>query len=549
MTDTPIINDTTERIELTYRTTGAPIGAPEYTVQLDYLVIACEPNALCDRCDYSPLEKTIFGKFENFTFHTTLLKVKVNKENPAHYGVIFAPSILETMSGKVYGYRNETAKALSAGTENPIDTAEPHLKADSIDPAVAAANELAYNYVTVYQIVRTKDAPSDPSKFKQWIDELMRQGLSDDVNWCYGTDFEILDHVTTPYFDHFTDADLKNYLPWKYLGIQGKRNTIFVHASTCFESVLDIYQYIQMLLTDDANKIGLPTDKTAAIGILGAGPSGLMFGSVLRDMEYTNVTIYEKSGRIGGKTHTIKKLQMRKDGSELNVICELGTCYLSPAYDHFVKDMSRFRQGNDRIGFGGAGGMFRGIMTKDQLGPDPNPHGVIPYGAYIIRKAAMELGAPDAPPQKIISTMERDLTRYIALREDLLGHHTPMPMVPPRKLFNEKSSQSFLDFLSEERPDGGNLTSLIGLLQYGYSVQGYGTLKNIPAYYGLIWVSTRVAQAIIDAFKDPKINVVTAWSEGWGNLWEQMATPRPDTGLTPLNVQFSVDTVRIVRPS
>jgi len=40
--------------------------------------------------------------------------------------------------------------------------------------------------------------------------------------------------------------------------------------------------------------------------------------------------------------------------------------------------------------------------------------------------------------------------------------------------------QAFYEFLESHQ-----LLSLVGLLQYGYEVQGYGGLTNIPAYYGL----------------------------------------------------------------
>ena len=63
----------------------------------------------------------------------------------------------------------------------------------------------------------------------------------------------------------------------------------------------------------------------------------------------------------------------------------------------------------------------------------------------------------------------------------------PMPLKPPKDFLRAPSSQTFLDFLSAKDKDGKDLKSLIGLLQFGYSVQGYGTLDHIPAYYGLVW--------------------------------------------------------------
>lgn len=80
------------------------------------------------------------------------------------------------------------------------------------------------------------------------------------------------------------------------------------------------------------------------------------------------------------------------------------------------------------------------------------------------------------------------------------------------------------------------LKGLIGLLDYAYSVQGYGPLADIPAYYGLVWISPALALLLdLEAyFGDP---LVTYWTKGWGDAWKQMAamlstTTRIERGVT-----------------
>ena len=80
-------------------------------------------------------------------------------------------------------------------------------------------------------------------------------------------------------------------------------------------------------------------------------------------------------------------------------------------------------------------------------------------------------------------------------------------------------------------------------------MQGYGTLDHIPAYYGLVWFTPVVAQAISKALVNPNLNVVTAWELGWGNLWAQMVKPNPGANMPPLQIRMNVDTLRIKRPS
>jgi len=72
------------------------------------------------------------------------LKVKRNNAKPDH-GVIFAPTRLNDMAGAVYGYRNETGKAFGMSIANA--------------PGVRPANDLPFNWVTVYQLVRTEKLP------------------------------------------------------------------------------------------------------------------------------------------------------------------------------------------------------------------------------------------------------------------------------------------------------------------------------------------------------------------------------------------------------
>ena len=57
------------------------------------------------------------------------------------------------------------------------------------------------------------------------------------------------------------------------------------------------------------------------------------------------------------------------------------------------------------------------------------------------------------------------------------------------------------------------------MLEYAYSVQGYGPLKQIPAYYGMIWISLPLTLGLI--FSDKP--AVTVLSKGWLDIWTQMA--------------------------
>ncbi|MEF2546248.1 NAD(P)-binding protein [Aurantimonas sp. E1-2-R+4] len=500
-------------------------GAPAVEKNCDLLVVACDPRNLRMVCSFTGEEVSVFSRLTNFTFHTTLVKVKVPSSKP-EFGIILNPDAIDEMGGAVSGYRNETAKQFSLET----------------------ANGMVENLVTVYQLQGAAGTP--------WTNEQFLRNLHDtlpQLEWWPYPEFEVVHDdsgqpisLTTPYFDHFTNDGLTAKMPWHYLGVQGTGHTIYVHGSTCFESVLQCWQYGGMLL-EEQQKLGwrLPSDLSASIIVLGAGPSGLLFAHRLQERGYRNVEILESSDRIGGKTHTVTLHEPSPHDSGAATACELGTCYLSPAYDKMVTALGRFLEGNCRHGFyimkdhsDPENRSFRGMVAE---GLTPGIHlseATISYDEYVILKGQVANG--EKPDPRRAKETERKigeaLGKYDVLVHQYLGSELPLPFHPPQKLLDKRYS-SFYDFL--ERND---LLILTGLLEYSYSVQGYGPLKHIPAYYGMIWISLPLTKAILKSYKSKDATpMVTVLSKGWLALWEEMRTK------VPLNVTLNTTIERIDR--
>jgi hypothetical protein len=484
--------------------------------QYALLVIACEPRNLIGICDYSEEELQIFEKLVSYTFHTTLVKVRVPENKPNH-GVIFAPGPLGKMEGDFYGFRNESAKHFG----------------------LKIANEMEENIVTIYQLLGPTSTPWTPADFQEVLERQLRTSSW----WPYGDQYEILKSVTTPYFDHFDMADLRGGLPWKLLDLQGQNSTIFVHGFTCFESVLHCWSYANLMLEPRFGaKSALPENLDAPIVILGAGVSGLLFASRLKALGYTNIDILEKTDRYGGKTHTVVEDGPYPKNSETKekTVCELGTCYLSPAYKPMVDALANYLVGNHQIDFTKKDPNFRGIVTKDELPPSFNADLVMDYGEYVILKAEAELGyLHDELIDRLVAKIDLaiDLAKYSLLHLEYMGLHMPMPATPPSALQREFGKQNFLEFLEYH-----NLLALVGVLQYGYEVQGYGVLRQIPAYYGLVWITPAITWTILmDSLYLEDTPIVTAWTLGWGNLWKQIVEKNG------LNITLNAETVRITR--
>jgi NAD(P)-binding Rossmann-like domain len=493
--------DNAAAIKLTYTLRDTPI-----TKEFALLIIACDPRNLINICDYSPEEIAIFNELVNFTFHTTLLKVKVNPKTWRQHGVIFAPGPLDLMDGSVYGFRNESAKQFT------LDTAK----------------EMEYNLVTVYQLLGVTDQKWTPDQFQK----VLKEQLKTLDWWPFGEDYEIRESVTTPYFNHFRANALKTGRPWELLGRQGSRSTLLVHASTCFESALHCWDYARLMLdTAPGASQALPPDKNAPIAILGAGVSGLLFATRLTQLGYTNIQILETCDQYGGKTHTFIEHGPYPPNSQEPTVCELGTCYLSPAYDSFVQDLStpvNFLEGNEQIDFTLGRPTFRGIATQGQLPSDFCAPSVMNFADYVVWKAAAEMGKPKDELSLVEAQLALavDLALYGLLHPLYVGWQPPMPTTKPDSLEGPFGQQTFLDFLKAQ-----GLTALVGSLQYGYEVQGYGPLTEIPAYYGLLWITPPTTWTILLDALPPWIadilglkqeSVVTAWTKGWGDVWRQI---------------------------
>jgi hypothetical protein len=473
-------------------------GKSESIIKKDceLLVIACEPRNLYGICDYTPKERAIFDKLRNFTFHTSLLKVEVKSSSAQtnEYAVMFAPKILEEMNGSVYAFRNESAKQF--GHE--------------------VAKGMTHNLVTVYQLVGETPTPVTADFF----DKILNEQLSNSDWWPFSGNYEVLHKVITPYFDHFSNEDLKKGLPWELLSLQGQNNTLYVHGFTCFESVLHCWEYAKLMLEVDSAEQALPKNLNAPIVILGAGVSGLLFAVRLKRLGYKNIEILESTDRYRGKTHTFIEDGPYPSGSNEKTVCELGTCYLSPAYYHMIDELKEFLEGNEQIDFANnqdsqdSQDNFRGIVTKGAFPNLPVP-AIIPYPNYIILKAINLLGLPqDSNPELVQKRIAFDLIKYCILHWEIMGAQKPMPPKPPTALLEK----TFYEFLEENK-----MLSLVGMMEYIYSVQGYGVMTKIPAYYGLIWITPIVIQSILfDNFSPENVPVVTAWKKGWGDLWKQI---------------------------
>lgn len=502
------------KVQITFESSYS--GGGKRTKDYDLLIVACDPRALAPVLNYSSDELAVFNKFQNCHIHTTCVTIK--RSVPVDYGVIFSPPKNEAMDGDIYAFRNETAKQFGKD----------------------AANKLDNNVFTIYQLAGAKSAVKTAKDFATIFEKQV-----DNLDWFkHGGIVERHgEPMTTPYFDHFDKSEIKAGLPWDYLKLQGKHNTLFVHASTCFESAFHCWGYARDLMTQyQPSMDALPTDKqNAKIAIIGAGVSGILAANRLQQLGYNmkNVDLLEKTGRFGGKTHTRDVDGPTPPGKQdEKTVCELGTCYLSPAYKHMVHNLYQYLIDNEPAGFGTKDGVFRGIDVRGSLVPVPADGPVMSYPEYVIKEASYILDKWEWVTEDVLG---EELVIYIYEHFKCMGGKSPMPLEPPQYFLDNYGDSSFGDFLK-----ANGIEALKPILQYAYEVQGYGSVEEVPAYYGLLWVTPPTIWGIIVDSVEGIVKyvgppVVTAFPKGWGDLWQEIVKQ------DKLNIELGVTIDSITR--
>lgn len=260
------------------------------SIDCELLVIACDPRPLFGMANGgaqvlvpTPTEKAVFAPLTDYIFQTTLVSVDVPTD-PAKrpkYGAILDPATARQMKGDIGAFRNESAKQYG----------------------LDVANTLPQNHLVVYQLWGP-ESEEDPKTAKPPTSAQLLQRLEDQLDdltkvpwWPYET--YTIDPAQPPlhtrYLHHYAPEQLEQGLPWKLLEVQGDNRTLYTWAGTCFESVLQCWQYQDLLLSPDrTNPVQLPAALEAPIVISRDGHD--------RDRR-PHGKVHPPSGRRVGRVH------------------------------------------------------------------------------------------------------------------------------------------------------------------------------------------------------------------------------------------------------
>lgn len=304
-------------------------GCPSTTETFDYLIVACDPRGV-PVSDRTSTEQDVVDSLVSYTFRTSLFKAKrpakpqldVDGERSEipNYAVRFNPAAQLKMDGSIYGFRDE----VFARRLEPSSSGVSWCMSYQLEGAALYGRDET-------EVARVLDGRRDAA---------ISSGREEDAWVDFKPEGAVEEDALVDYFPHFEMGDLERELPWIVRDAQGEKQTFYVASFTCFESVLHCYLYGERLM-DKMGKVvkegRFPVDKNAKFAVLGAGPSGLLFASQqLAKKGYDNFKIFERTDRFGGKCLTYRKKAPAdpEDTPKSNYIpCELGTCYLSPAYE------------------------------------------------------------------------------------------------------------------------------------------------------------------------------------------------------------------------
>jgi hypothetical protein len=288
-----------------------------------------------------------------------------------------------------------------------------------------------------------------------------------------------------------------------------------------------------------------PLTSASKVVVVGAGPAGVHMSSLLAKMGIKDVTILEKTERLGGKSYS-----KEHDG----VIHEMGTCYLHNMYGTIRDLLQEYEIETTTEGFGlspesaeivpeGDRSVFSRRVFAAATGQPPAYGDIGGYnfglqtwiGGFAVYDYAVKYGVklPSSLATKVVGSA---VLKYVKVHHQLVGDlkrgvMPEMPTSPAAKAAIEGKSMG--EFLTDN-----GMSSLIGYLELAQSAQGYGLLFEVPALYGLWWIHPEILLNTITSKPKPSLTML---KKGYHQIWRAIAQKHS------LNIVYKAHVTAITR--
>ncbi|RHY61077.1 hypothetical protein DYB34_002558 [Aphanomyces astaci] len=253
------------------------------------------------------------------------------------------------------------------------------------------------------------------------------------------------------------------------------------------------------------------------IVIVGGGPAGVHYATLLAKKGFTNITILEATNEVGGKSKTVV--------DPLGIPHELGTCYATALYQPVFDLLKEYDPTNTLVPF------VPTIKGHTYVNRDARP--IMDYNAYVVQVGRQHLGPVQM--HTLLRGMESAFASYISIHTSIFGVYDYG--LPPQPSNWSRIDMSGLEFLRQNK-----LLALEAFFRFAFQQQGYGTLDTAPAFYMLWWIHPDVIRKRqeADAKRQPFAFIL---SKGFQSLWKAMVAKYEGQ----IDVQLDTKVVQISR--
>ena len=224
--------------------------------------------------------------------------------------------------------------------------------------------------------------------------------------------------------------------------------------------------------------------KDARIAIVGGGPAGVHFATVLVEKGFTNITVLEAESEVGGKTRNV---HLESDP----VAHAMGAIFFAPYFQSVYRKLRRkYDPQNKMLNADPFLKKDAYIIFGSDIGsPDLDSEHGMDFKQYFLRKAAVDAGLPPTSPL-VYGKLAAALAKYTRLHASVFGRYPQGVPPPPR-------DWSKIDMSARQFLVANGLKVLEVVFLSTYQINGFGTLDGTSAFYMLYYMHPAVIRSFI----------------------------------------------------